>query len=90
MECMHGIPIFQVDRRKDPLMQHRTKGSAWACLSRLHDKVKNECLDRIKRGGKVFGRDKDILRTLAFGPPKDDFRMLEELASALPRVSSRS
>ena len=32
-----------------------------------------------------FGKDKVVLRTLAFGPPQEDFKLLAEMASALPR-----
>jgi len=85
MKCEHGIPIFELDRREDPLMQHKTRGSAWACRQRMHDVVKKNCLDRIKKIGQVFGREKIIFRTLAFGPPKEDFSMLGEMANALPR-----
>ena len=85
MQCEHGMTIFEVDRKADPLMQHRTKASAWACRTGLQTKVKNECLNRVKRIGQVFGRDKVILRTLAFGPSNEDFRLLDEMAKALPR-----
>lgn len=85
MECEHGCHVFQIDREEDPFMGHRTRASALACRRRLHNKVKRECIDRVKRIGQVFGRDKVILRMLAFGPPKEDFRLLSELADALPR-----
>ena len=85
MECEHGVPVFQIDRKQDPLMQHRSAGQAWACRGKVQDKLKRLCLDRVKRIGQVFGRDKVILRTLGFGPPREDFRLLEELASTLPR-----
>ena len=85
MLCEHNVPVFEIDRKQDPNMQHRTAGSAWRCRSLLHDKVKQECLDRVKKIGDVFGRDKVIFRTLAFGPKNEDFRLLDEMANALPR-----
>ncbi|KAL7548108.1 hypothetical protein ACHAWF_011406 [Thalassiosira exigua] len=85
MECEHGIPVFQIDRREDPMMQHNTKASAWSCRRFLHEKVKKECLQRIKQIGRVFGRDSVISRMIAFGPPTEDFNLLSEMAAALPR-----
>jgi hypothetical protein len=84
-ECEHGVKVFETDRKADPLMGHRSAGSAWNCRTQLHDRVKTECLDRIRRIGNVFGKEKVVLRTLAFGPPSEDFKLLDEMASALPR-----
>ena len=85
MECEHGVPIFQIDRQEDPLMRHRSRGLAWSCRKRLQESVKKQCLDRVRRIGQIFGKDKVILRTVAFGPQKEDFQLLEELAKTLPR-----
>jgi len=85
MECEHGLAVFDFNRKEDPKMGHRSAGSAWTCRKNLHAKVKSECLDRVKRIGQIFGRDKVILRTLAFGPAKEDFTLLNEMADALPR-----
>jgi hypothetical protein len=85
IQCEHNVPIFQIDRRTDPLMQHRTKGSAWRCRKLVMEKVQKECLDRVKKIGQVFGRDKVVLRTLAFGPPNENFSLLEQMAGVLPR-----
>jgi hypothetical protein len=85
LECEHGVKIFEVDRKEDALMGHRSAGSAWQCRKNLHERIKRECLERIRKIGDVFGRDKVILRTLAFGPAKEDFRLLEDMAAALPR-----
>ena len=85
MECEHGLAVFDFNHKEDPKMGHRSAGSAWSCRKNLHAKVKSECLDRIKRIGQIFGRDKVILRTLAFGPPKEDFTLLNQMADALPR-----
>lgn len=85
MECEHGLAVFDFNHKEDPKMGHRSAGSAWNCRKNLHAKVRSECLDRIKRIGQIFGRDKVILRTLAFGPPKEDFTLLKQMADALPR-----
>ena len=85
MQCEHGVPVFQVDRKAEPLMQHKSAASAWTCRGRVHDRVKTECLSRVRKIGDVFGKEKVVLRTLAFGPPNEDFKLLEEMAAALPR-----
>jgi len=83
--CEHGVKLFAVDRKADPLMGHRLAGSAWFCRNALHEHIKRECLERVRKIGDVFGRDKVILRTLAFGPAKENFELLEDMAAALPR-----
>jgi len=85
MQCEHGVPVFQVDRKAEPLMQHKSAASAWTCRGRVHDRVKTECLSRVRKIGDVFGKEKVVLRTLAFGPPNEDFKLLEEMAAALLR-----
>ena len=85
MHCEHGLPVFQIDRDEYPTLQHSTKASAFSCRRSLHAKVKAECLKRIKRIGQVFGRDRVISRMIGFGPPKEDFQLLSDMASALPR-----
>jgi hypothetical protein len=83
--CQHGKEVFRIDRKADPRMGHNSKGLAWHCRKQVQEQVRIECISKIKRIGQVFGRDKVILRTLAFGPPKKNFEMLEEMAKALPR-----
>ena len=85
MECKHCVKVFEIDRRQDPFMQHTSAGAAWNCRNQLHDFVKTECLDRLRKIGSVFGKEKVILRTLAFGPLAEDFKLLDEMASVLPR-----
>ena len=48
------------------------------------EKEEKDCCNRVKRIGQVFGLDKVIFRTLAFGPIKEDFRLLEQMAAVLP------
>ena len=45
MECEHGVKIFEIDRKEDPFMGHRSQGAAWNCRSRLHQHVKDQCLE---------------------------------------------
>lgn len=85
MKCEHGIELFQIDRKADPKMQHRTKGGAWFCRKKIVERLNDDCCQRVKRIGQVFGRENVILRTLAFGSPNENFSLLEEMAGKLPR-----
>jgi hypothetical protein len=85
MKCEHGVRIFDIDRKVDPKMKHSTKGSAWHCRQQIFEKVEKECCLRVKRIGQVFGQDKVIFRTLAFGPLQENFALLEKMAAVLPR-----
>jgi len=85
MQCVHGINIFHINRYIDPKIQHRTKGQAWKCFHEITTRVEKQCCQRVKAIGQVFGRDKVIFRTLAFGPSKENFTLLEKMANVLPR-----
>ncbi|KAL1523672.1 hypothetical protein AB1Y20_018606 [Prymnesium parvum] len=85
MVCQHGMPVFQFNRKEDPLMGHTNASHAWRCRQLLHARVRRECLDRVRKIGDMFGRDKVIARMVAFGPPDENFHLLEEMAGALPR-----
>ena len=86
-ECPCGIPIFQVDKTQDPLLGHKSKAAAWKCRGAVAQAVKSDCLERIRAVGRVFGRDKAVVATVAFGPPNEDFKVLQEMADVLPRGS---
>lgn len=85
MKCEHGIELFQIDRKADPKMQHRTKGAAWFCRKKIVETLNKDCCQRVKRIGQTFGLENVIFRTLAFGPPSENFSLLEEMAEKLPR-----
>lgn len=85
MTCQHNIPLFSIDRKVDPKMQHNSKGSAWHCRKQILEKVENDCTKRVKDIGQVFGLDRVIFRTIAFGPDKENFSILEKMAGVLPR-----
>jgi len=85
MKCSRGINIFEINRKIDPKMQHKSKGQAWRCIHGITNKVENECCQRVKAIGQVFGRDKIIFQTLAFGPADENFTLLEKMANMLPR-----
>ncbi|KAL3936397.1 MAG: hypothetical protein SGBAC_008274 [Bacillariaceae sp.] len=85
MKCVHGIDIFNINRKIDPKMGHKSKNQAWKCVHGMAGSVEQECCERVKSIGKIFGPDKVIFRTLAFGPPKENFTLLEKMATVLPR-----
>ncbi|KAJ1495217.1 hypothetical protein T484DRAFT_1763193 [Baffinella frigidus] len=37
--------------------------------------------------GDLFGRDRLYLTTVAFGPPTENFQVLQDMAAVLPRSS---
>ena len=49
--------------------------------------MKEACLERITAIGNLFGRDRVVVCTVAFGPQKEDFMTLQEMAETLPRGS---
>ena len=83
--CEHGVKVFEIDRKLDPKMQHSTTGSAWHCRKKIIAQLEKDCCNRVRRIGQVFGRDRVIVRTIAFGPTKEDFSLLEKMAKVLPR-----
>ena len=85
--CEHGVPVWEIDRKVDPCLGHRTKGSGWHCRNKVKNDVHQDCLSRITTMGKLFGADKVVVCTVAFGPPKEDFKMLQDMAAMLPRGS---
>ncbi|CAJ1947687.1 unnamed protein product [Cylindrotheca closterium] len=84
-QCDHGIDVFQINKEIYPEMHHDSKIQANKCKNKITREVREECCQRVKAIGQVFGRDKVIFRTLAFGPPKENFWLLEKMANVLPR-----
>ena len=46
-----------------------------------------QCVNRIKHLGDLFGRDRVFIGTVAFGPPSENYEVLQTMAAALPRNS---
>lgn len=53
-------------------------------------KVNEDCCQRVKSIGQVFGRDKVIFCSIAFGPPGANFSLMKQMADVLPRGSFQS
>ena len=70
-----------------PFLGHSSKGAGWSCRKRVKDNMKEACLERITAIGNLFGRDRVVVCTVAFGPQKEDFMTLQEMAETLPRGS---
>jgi len=81
--CKCGIKVFEYNHKEQPLMGHTSRGKAYKCREAVHAAVKSDCVERMR----ALGRDKAIVCTVGFGPPKEDFKVLQEMADALPRGS---
>ena len=46
-----------------------------------------QCINRIKRLGDLFGRDRVFIGTVAFGPLTENYSVLQAMAATLPRNS---
>ena len=84
-ECACGIRFSK--SRQEPLMGHPSKAKAYKCRTAIHTAVKSDCVERVRAVGRAFGRDKAVLCTVGFGRPDEDFKVLQEMADALPRGS---
>eukprot|EP00899_Mesostigma_viride_P007668 jgi/Mesvir1/16902/Mv15772-RA.1 len=91
MECSHGIQVWQADPsgrlfKGKPALNNCWKGNS-TCRRVVHDNVKADCLRAVTKLGDLFGRDRTFLGTVAFGPPGDDYEVLQKMAQKLPRSS---
>ena len=50
-------------------------------------RTQEQCVERVEQMGDIFGRDRVVVNTVAFGPPSDDYGVLMSMAEALPRHS---
>ncbi|GLC46882.1 hypothetical protein PLESTB_000663900 [Pleodorina starrii] len=97
MCCSHGYYVWQPDGYDpyNPQMQHRGRGKqrlqqcpeSRGCRSLIHAKVQEDCVSRVKRLGDLLGRDRVFMGTVAFGPPDENYTVLQGMAQALPRSS---
>ena len=90
--CPHGVRVWQ--RREDgaidaksgkPKFQDCVTG--WPCRTAMIRENHSKALRKIRTLGDLFGRERVVVSTVAFGPPKEDFRLLQEMAEVLPRGS---
>ena len=76
--CEHGEKVWQF---------HESRCRLWRCRDAVKQRKQVDCIARIRRMGDIFGKDKVVLCTVGFGPANEDFKVLNEMASALPRGS---
>ena len=91
-ECMHGVQVWQPEpgggvlRNGKQRLQQCCNGATTCRLALRHD-VTVECCQRIERLGDLFGRERMHVHTVAFGPPDEDYEVLQQMAAVLPRSS---
>ena len=84
--CKHGVHVWRHDPRggihgksgKPKLQQCPTTG---ACRAAAHAAVRSGCIHRVAQLGARFGKDRVCLHAVAFGSAKEDYRVLQEMAS---------
>jgi hypothetical protein len=87
MKCAHGVEVWNLDRKVDPHLGHSSKGAGWSCRKRVIERVLSECIKRVEKLGDIFGRDRTIISTVAFGAAQEDFATLQKMSESLPRNS---
>ena len=90
-QCMHGVSVWQEDAgaaysHRRPLQQCAS-GETRTCRAQIKQDVRLECLKRIQLLGDLIGQDKISFTTVGFGPAKEDFVLLRQMASVLPKGS---
>eukprot|EP00873_Tetraselmis_striata_P018075 jgi/Tetstr1/438339/TSEL_026906.t1 len=90
--CVHGIQVWQPDpcggvhfRSGRPRLA--ACQSASVCRNDIMSDVEKACLAKVKRLGDLFGRERVVFSTVAFGPEADDYHVLRAMAGAMPRSS---
>jgi hypothetical protein len=86
----HGVMVWQESPDKA-----RIKGKAalnvcaggFRCRAQVKKWLLQQCLERITQLGDLFGRDRTFVGTVAFGPPDEDYEVLQQMAAQLPRGS---
>ena len=86
----HGVLVWQ-----EAPGRARYKGKAalntcpggFRCRAQVKEWLLEQCLERVTRLGDLFGRDRTFVGTVAFGPPDEDYQVLQQMAARLPRGS---
>eukprot|EP00899_Mesostigma_viride_P022201 jgi/Mesvir1/3165/Mv16331-RA.4 len=95
MVCSHGVNVWAACPSGDVSMEHggrlqlMTCGAGVStCRQEIRRRVAEECLQRVRRMGDLFGRDRMSILTVAFGSAvEDDLQVLRRMAACLPRHS---
>jgi hypothetical protein len=99
--CEHGVMVWQEATGPAHSLfrlggrQHRGKaqlitchgGDPRACRAAVKQQVTDKCAQRIQQLGDLYGRDRTYIGTVAFGPPSEDYAVLQTMAAQLPRGS---
>jgi hypothetical protein len=95
--CRHGVAVWQPDelgrkirtnRQIKPMLQNCvSEREAQTCRVGVRRAVHRECVQHVNELGDLFGRERVSVHTVAFGDPKEDYSVLEQIGTALPRGS---
>jgi hypothetical protein len=88
--CEHDVFVWQreLDGRTDlnrPALKMCSGGAK--CRAEVKRLVLKMCLDRVAALGKLLGPSKAYVGTVAFGPPNENYEVLQLMAEQLPRGS---
>ncbi len=78
------IHLLQLSNGK-PRLQNCPAGSG--CRNNLRKSVEADCIKKIKSLGDQLGRDRVFVGCVAFGPPDENYAVLQSMAASLPRNS---
>jgi len=94
LECAHGVQVWQPDllnakmhRSGRPSLRACGNDSNSKCRQAVKERVQKDCLERLTKLGDMLGRDRVYVGTIAFGPPGDDYQVLQAMAKRLPQGS---
>ena len=91
LACPHGVRVWQPDYSGNvmpsgkPMLQNCRFSSA--CRSNVRKAVETACVKRIQQLGDLLGRDRVYVGTVAFGPPSEDYAVLQAMSAMMPRSS---
>eukprot|EP00798_Chlamydomonas_sp_ICE-L_P022991 gene22991-30179_t len=91
--CEHGVQVWQPDpnapRTSDGNLALNNCDLCGPAVGRtLQKRVISDCVNKMKHLGDLFGRDRMHAATVAFGPPKANYKVLQSMAAALPKQTS--
>eukprot|EP00798_Chlamydomonas_sp_ICE-L_P022993 gene22993-30181_t len=91
--CEHGVQVWQADPNAIKAFNGKPAFNncnlcGHAVRKKLQDRVISDCVNKMKHLGDLFGRDRMYAATVAFGPPKENYFVLQSMAAALPKQTS--
>ena len=82
--CKHGDAVFQHKyNNTTPIHCPDLK----ACMSSIYNRLHAEYSAKIRQLGSMLGENRVQLHTIAFGPLTEDYKVLRDMAAALPKSS---